>query len=144
MKNTIRRAVTVLALVLACSLLTGCFGKGKGAGAQSGVTEQDLEFAAAIGTNEALLADANNRKVLQELSDALDVFCGQGEIDRLVLYAFLRSRLGDGGGRLGYIFLLLDRFGGNINPSDYVQWGGISCKLRAGIKRGLELSKPPK
>jgi predicted small secreted protein len=130
MKNTIRRAVTVLALVLACSLLTGCFGKGKGAGAQSGVTEQDLEFAAAIGTNEALLADANNRKVLQELSDALDVFCGQGEIDRLVLYAFLRSRLGD--------------VGGNINPSDYVQWGGISCKLRAGIKRGLELSNPPK
>ena len=132
-------------LLLIPVLLVGCFGPPKSGGTaatDASFGTNDIKLLAAIATNEAILEDERNRVILSEISDSLDVFCGGQEVDSLVLYALLRSKLGDrAGGRLGYFFLLIDRLGSRINPSDYVAWGTLGCGLRDGIKTGIGLIK---
>lgn len=84
-----------------------------------------------------------NRIILQELSTALDVFCGSQQIDSLALITLFKSKFAafSDHRRVAMLLLLLDRAGAQINPSDYVQWGGLACKLRRGISLALTLSE---
>ncbi len=99
-----------------------------------------LELAASVGTLEAVNDDKGNRVVLEEVSAALDAFCGQGPIDKLALIRVLREKLGPKTGtRVGFLLLLVDE--SQINPSDMVAWGNAACSLRNGIKTGLAIAK---
>lgn len=119
-------------------LIPGCsslpFGKADNTGS--------LQTAAIIATSEAVLENPNNRATLEELSVALEVFCGQQQIDSLALLKLVRGKLGGKTGtRLGYLFLLFNDAGVSIKPADYVAWGNLACALRNGIKSGLTLSQ---
>ena len=98
----------------------------------------DAKTIAALAALE-LSEKPKNRVILKEVSDALDVFCNEQQIDSLALVGLLKSKLGGfkNRRRVAMFLLLLDRAGAEINPSDYVQWGGLSCKIREGIKYGL-------
>ena len=116
-----------------------------GTNAPPSVEYRMLRWLASQGANEALMEDQANAKVLREVSDALDVFCGQGKADSLFLLELVRGlpdRLKVSEKtkrRIGSIALLVEELGGNINPSDYVAWGGLGCAVREGIQRGLAL-----
>ncbi len=102
----------------------------------------DLRLAAAIAASETILADDRNRAALAEVSDALEVFCGNQQIDSLALYDVLK-RLPEkmqsekARRRIGIFLLLVERAGAQIKPADHVAWGNIACSLREGIRAGI-------
>jgi hypothetical protein len=108
-----------------------------------------LRAIAMLGANEAVIEDRKNSVVLQEVTDALDVFCGQGAADHLYLVALIgslpeRLQVGDRTRRrIGTLAALIDELGvaGGIAPKDYVAWGGVGCAVREGLKRGLALGQ---
>lgn len=98
----------------------------------------DAELIARLAALE-LSEKPKNRVILKEVSDALDVFCNEQQIDSLALVGLLKSKLGGfkNRRRVAILLLLLDKAGAEVNPSDYVQWGGLACGIRKGIKYGL-------
>ena len=104
-----------------------------------------LQALAALAASEAIAEDSNNAKVLQEVSDALNVFCGTGPIDSLFLVQIVnglpdRLHVGDKTKRrVGLLALLVSDLALEIKPSDYVAFGSLGCAVREGIHRGIAL-----
>lgn len=143
-KGPMKKIILInLLSLLAVLMLLGCANKGAGPSSES--DNPQIENAELIATAAAieLSGNKNGRAVMKEVSDALDVFCGQQEIDSLALVSLLKSKLGSlkDRRRVAILLLLINRAGAQINMSDYVQWGGFACKLRQGIKYGLELGE---
>lgn len=127
-------------LLLIPFLLIGCANIPKDDPAAQNPNIADAELVATIAALE--LSSEKDRKALTEVSTALDAFCGhEGAFDSLALVGLFKSKLGKlrDRRRVLILLLLLERAGTEINPSDYVAWGGLACALRNGIKRGLAL-----
>lgn len=101
----------------------------------------NAELVATLAAME-LSNSKKGRAAVQEVSTALDVFCGDQQGDSLALVKLLKDKLGDAKNRrrVALLLLLLDRASIEITPADHVQWANIACRLRRGIKMGLELN----
>lgn len=152
-----RRALSLILMGIMGIMLVGCATTPAGGSRPTSQStnaapthEKTLRLLAAIGSSEAIIEDARNSAVLQEVSDALDVFCGSGEMDSLFLITLVKrlpDRLHiseDTKRRIGMVGLLVEELGGEIKPADYVAWGGVGCAVREGIKRGIALAKASK
>ena len=128
-----------LILSIASALFVGCATKPAADGTPPAIA--DAEFVATVAALE-LSENKKDRAALTEISTVLDVFCNEKQVDSLALVGLFKDRIGKvKSRRVAILLLLLDRAGAEINPSDFVQWGNLSCALRRGIKFGLGLNQ---
>jgi hypothetical protein len=132
----------LLLITLFCYALLCCGCAQKKAAPQADI-QPDIANAELVATLAAmeLSNSKKGRVIVTEVSTALDVFCGDQQGDALALVKLLKGKLGDAKNRrrVALLLLLLDRASIEINPSDHVQWAGVACRLRRGIKLGLDL-----